>query len=210
VVLDPAAFEARRAAQRAALRTRWADEGLPGTATFLHVFSGEMELMLDHEAMRWGRSLRPGDRVSLQAEPPIPAVVKHVAPWRERTLVRLVVHGPDQADLAVGERLRLRMPPPSHQVEESAGPADLDRPRTKEERIEWLLASVYCPCKVGGDTCTGHCYTLASCNPNTCGMPRRMRKIVAEKIDRGLTDRQLLEQLRAEFGPALLRPHLLP
>src|SRR5579884_1707575 len=62
LVLDPAAFEARRAEQRAALRKRWADEGLPGTVTFLHIFSGEMECMLDHEAQRWGRSLRPGDK----------------------------------------------------------------------------------------------------------------------------------------------------
>jgi hypothetical protein len=93
LILDPAAFEARRAAQKATLRQRWVDEGLPGTAAFLHVFSGEMELLLDHEAMRWGRSLEPGDTVSLRADPPIPALVKFVKPWRERTLVRLVVHG---------------------------------------------------------------------------------------------------------------------
>jgi hypothetical protein len=210
VILDPAAFEARRAAQKAALRQRWADEGLPGTVTFLHVFSGEMEFMLDHEAMRWGRSLKSGDRVHLQADPPIPAVVRQAGPWRERTLLRLVVHGPDLADLAVGERLCLRMTPPPRDIEETIGPPDLDRPRAREERIEWFLASIYCTCKIGGDGCTGHFYTLASCNPNGCGMPNHMRQVIAEKIDHALTDRQIFEQLLAKHGPLLLRPHLMP
>src|SRR5262249_14821522 len=48
LVLDPAAFELRRAEQKAALRKRWTDDGLPGTVIFLHL-SGEMEFMLDHE-----------------------------------------------------------------------------------------------------------------------------------------------------------------
>jgi hypothetical protein len=209
LILDPAAFEARRAAQKAALRTRWAEEGLPGTAAFLHIFSGEMDFMLDHEAMRWGRSLKPGDRVSLQVDPPIGAVVKQVAPWRERTHVRLVVHGQDLADLTTGQRLRLKVTPPSREVEEAAWPADLDRPRSKEERVEWFLASIYCTCGIGGDGCTGHFYTLASCNPNACGMPNHMRRLLAEKIDEGLTDRQIFKQLLEEQGPMLLRPHLM-
>jgi hypothetical protein len=210
LILDSAAFEARRGAQRAASSKRWAEEGLPGSISFLHIFSGEMELMLDHEAMRWGRSLQPGDKVSLQADPPIAAVVREVGAWRERTRVRLVVNGRDQADLALGQRVRLKMPAPASAVQEATLPPDLDRPRSKEERVEWFLASIYCTCKVGGDGCTGHFYTLASCNPNGCGMPNRMRQILREKIDRGLTDRQILEQLREEHGPTLLRPHLLP
>ena len=80
LVLDAAAFKARRQEQKAALRKRWTDEGLPGTATFLHRFSGEMDVMLDHEAMRWGRSLQAGDEVRLDADPPIAAVVKQVGP----------------------------------------------------------------------------------------------------------------------------------
>jgi hypothetical protein len=89
-------LEAKRQAQRVWLRQRWVEEGLPGTVTFVHV-AGEGELMLDHEAMRWGRSLKAGDKVSLATEPPIPAVVKDVKPWRERTQVRLVINGLDIA-----------------------------------------------------------------------------------------------------------------
>ncbi len=210
LVLTAASFEERRAAQKALLRKRWAEEGLPGTVTFLHRFSGEMEVMLDHEAMRWGRSLKLGDKVSLDATPPIPAVVKQVTPWRERTQLRLVVNSFDQTDLELGQRVRLRMAVPPPEVDAAQLPPDLDRRRSKAERVEWFLASVYCTCKVKGDVCTGHFYTLASCNPNGCGMPNHVRKVIAAKIDAGLSDRQIFEQLLKEQGPDLLRPHLLP
>ena len=115
LLFDAAGFEAARARQKEVLAQHWASEGLPGTVTFLHL-SGESDFMLDHEAMRWGRSLKPGDKVFLQADPPIPAVVRDGPPWRERTQLRLVVHGLDQADLKLGQRLRLKMTPPSKEV----------------------------------------------------------------------------------------------
>jgi hypothetical protein len=210
LVLDSAAFEERRTNQKAAVRKRWIDEGLPGTVTFLHQFSGEMECMLDHEAMRWGRSLKPGDIVSLQASPPIAAVVKQVKPWRERTQLRLVTACADQSDLTMGQRIQLRMPTPPESVDTAVLPPDLDQKRTKEERVDWFLSTIYCSCKIGGDGCTGMFYTLESCNPNACGMPKHMRQVLAEKIDKGMTDKQILEELLKESGPELLRPHLLP
>lgn len=210
IVLDTAGFEARRTAQRAALRKRWIDEGLPGTVTFLHRFSGEMEIMLDHEAMRWGRSLKLGDKVTLAAQPPIAGIVKEVRPWRERTQLRLVVNSFDQTELALGQRMRLKMAAPSEEVDTAKLPPDMDRPRTREERVEWFLASIYCSCAVPGDVCTGHFYTLASCNPNGCGMPRHMREMVGEQIDKGKTDKQIFELLLKEHGPDLLRQHLEP
>jgi hypothetical protein len=210
LLLSPSEFEAQRVKQKDVLRQRWAKEGLPGTAAFVHVFSGEMDLTLDHEAMRWGRSLQPGDKVTLRADPPIKALVKSVQPWRERTQVRLVVHSFDLADLSVGQRLSLLRTPPPAEVDDALLPPDLDRPRTKQERVEWFLASIYCTCQVKGDRCTGHFYTLASCNPNGCGMPNHMRSVLADKIERGLTDRQIFEELLKEHGPLLLRPHLLP
>ena len=130
--------------------------------------------------------------------------------WRERTRLRLVLGGHDTTDLRMGQRLHVKMPVPPSEVREALLPSGLDRPRGRDERIEFLLASVYCSCGVGGDGCTGHFYTLASCNPNACGMPNFMRKKLAKKIDEGLTDRQILEQLLKEQGPILLRPHLMP
>ncbi|HEY7327938.1 MAG TPA: DUF3179 domain-containing (seleno)protein [Gemmataceae bacterium] len=210
MAVDGATFENMRTQQKSMISKRWEDEGLPGAVAFLHIFSGEIEVMLDHEAMRWGRSLQPGAEVSLQVDSPISAIVRTVQPWRERTQLRLVLSGHDVADLKMGQRLRVKMPAPSTEVQEALLPSGLDRPRSKNDRIEWLLASVYCSCSIGGDGCTGHFYTLASCNPNGCGMPNAMREKLAKRIDQGLTDRQIIEQLFKEQGPLLLRPHLMP
>jgi hypothetical protein len=210
LIFTKEAFETRRQEQRDALRQRWLDEGLPGTVMFLHPFSGEMDYILDHEAMRWGRSLKPGNKVTLATRPPMTAVVKSVKPWREHTQLRLVAAAADQTELAMGQRIGLRMAAPPPDVETASLPPDVDRPRTKEERIDWFLASVYCTCGIKGDRCTGHFYTLASCNVNGCGAPNAMRQRVAEMIGRNLTDRQIFEELLKDHGPALVQQHLLP
>ena len=95
-------------------------------------------------------------------------------------------------------------------MENSSYPPDMDRSRPASERIEWFLASIYCDCPVANNVCTGHFYTLASCNPNGCAMPNRMRGTLKKMIDRGLTDRQIFDELVKEHGAILLRPHLAP
>jgi hypothetical protein len=210
VLMDEAEFEKRREEQKLSIRKRWEGEGLPGTVTFLHQQSGELELMLDHEAMRWARSMKPGDSVTVAAESPIKAVVRSVKPWRERTQVRLVAAAEDQGDLRIGLRTRLKVPTPSQAVLQSSLPPDVGGLQAKAERIEWFLASIYCTCTVRGNICTGHFYTLASCNPNGCGQPNAMRKQLAKLIDEGKSDEEIFEILLKEQGPGLLRPHLLP
>jgi hypothetical protein len=69
---------------------------------------------------------------------------------------------------------------------------------------------MYCTCGVAGDVCTGHFYTLASCNPNGCAAPNATRKYLGEKIDAGWTNREIFQALYAQRGPLMLRPHLLP
>jgi hypothetical protein len=89
-------------------------------------------------------------------------------------------------------------------------PTDIDRPRSSAKRVEWVLANVYCTCKVRNNTCTGHFYTLASCNPNGCGQPNAMREQVRKLIDEGKSDRQIFDVLKTKEGELLTRPHLLP
>jgi hypothetical protein len=204
------AFEEKREEQKAALRKRWETEGLPGSVMFLHQYSGEMEFMLDHEAMRWGRSLKPGDSVTLAVTPPIKGVVRDVKPWRERTQLRLVVAAADQGDMQPGQRLNLKMTPPPLAVDQAQLPPDIGRRKNKDERIEWFLASIYCTCGVSGNTCTGHFYTLASCNPNGCGHPAAVKKRLSEWIDKDLSDEQIFAELLKAYGDNLLKPHLLP
>ena len=166
--------------------------------------------MLDHESMRWARSLKIGDKVKLSADPPIDAVVKTVNAWRERTQVRVVINGLDLADLNNGQRVRLLMKAPPPEIENGDYPPDIGKAKTKEERIDWFFANTYCCCKVSGNTCTGHFYTLSSCNPNGCGSPNATRRKLAEKIDAGMNDKQIWDDLKVEKGTTLLKPHLAP
>ncbi|MFO0812499.1 MAG: DUF3179 domain-containing (seleno)protein [Gemmatales bacterium] len=214
---DQEAFDTLKTRQKQWLRNQWSSHGLPGTVTFTHVFNGELDVVLDHEAMRWARSLQPGTSIQLlppqtgTPQPPIQGIVKFVQPQRERTLARLVVNGKDQADLNIGDRLHLKMPVPPASVDDSPYPSDIDQPRaTRDERIEWFLASIYCTCGVDKDTCTGHVYTLSCCNPNGCGMPNDMRKQLGTMIDQGLDNRAIFDALLKKHGPLLVKPHLKP
>ena len=203
---DTALAQAREI-QREVLARIWAADGLPGTVSVQHVFGGELEVQIDHEGMEWARALKAGDAVHIAADPPIKAVVKAVSPWRERTQLRLVVAELAAADLKAGERVFVKMPPPPVR---GAYPADIGRPRSRDERIEWFLASIYCTCKVRGDICTGHFYTLASCNVNGCAAPNAARKQIGEMIDQKRTDAQIWDALLKERGPLMWKPHLLP
>src|SRR5262249_22270441 len=135
---------------------------------------------------------------------------KTVMPWRERTAIRLVVGELESSELKVGQRLGLKVAAPSGTVQSSPYPPDLGRPRSKDDRVEWFLASIYCTCAIKKDVCTGQFYTLASCNPNGCGMPNYMRDRIGTMIDSGLSDRQIFDELVKECGPLVLRPHLTP
>src|SRR5262249_17780977 len=67
LLLTPDQFLSKRSEQQAWLRRQWLDHGLPGTVTLLHPFSGEMEVLVDHEAQRWARALKVNDLVTITA-----------------------------------------------------------------------------------------------------------------------------------------------
>ena len=195
--------------QKEWLRQKWIAEGLPGSLAFVHNFSGELDLLLDHEAMRWGRSLKAGDAVELQGDVPIKAVVKTAQAWRERTQLRLVVGELQASELKPGQRILVKMTTPPKEVDDSAYPSDIGRERTKDERVEWFLGNIYCSCRVGKETCTGMFYTLSSCNPNGCGMPNFTRDEIRDLIAKGKSDKDIWDSLLKDRGALMLKPHLL-
>ncbi|NNE92895.1 MAG: hypothetical protein HKN23_14720 [Verrucomicrobiales bacterium] len=212
-VVTEADLESLRNAQRDWLREVWRKEGLPGMITFLHPIGGEMEVFLDHEAIRWGRYLKEGDAVKLQVDGTdrlFEAVVKFAEPWRERTRVKLVSKsGLDQLDLEQGARIHLHVAEPPTEVQASPYPTDIGRLTDKSARVEWFIASIYCPCGIANDRCTGMFYTLASCNINACGAPNDMREIIGPMIDEGLDDKAIYDRIQKERSADLVRPHLL-
>jgi hypothetical protein len=211
LILDPAAFKILRSGQKAALRQRWADAGLPGTVVFARPERREVELILDHEASSWGPSLHAGNRVSVNGPKPIEAVVQQVRPWRERIQVLLSVEGSDSSALRIGQRAALRLSSPPAADDETTPPG-LGKSQSKPERLEWLVSGIYCTCGMH-DGCAGHFYTLAACNPgpnDPCGTAKHTREEIANLIDNGRTDREIFEKLLKERGPKLLRPHMMP
>lgn len=201
-------FNQRRAAQQALLRNRWSDEGLPATFLVSSPQRHEIEVMLDHEAAAWARSLEPGDRVTIEADGSTPAVVRRLRPWRERTQLVL------QADLAAvpaGGRLNVRLASPPKPGDDHL-PAGIGKSLDRAERVEWLMSSIYCTCGMH-DGCAGHFYTLAACNAGDekpCGLAKQTRKELTDMIGKGFSDQQIIENLLSHRGPTLLRPHMLP
>lgn len=201
-------FNQRRAAQQALLRERWSDEGLPATFLVSSPQRHEVEVMLDHEAAAWARSLEPGDRVTIEADGSTPAVVRRLRPWRERTQLVLAA---DLDAIHAGGRLNVRLASPPKPGDDDL-PDGIGKSLDRAERLEWIMSSIYCTCGMH-DGCAGHFYTLAACNAGDekpCGLAKQTRKELANMIDAGATDRQIVEQLLRERGPNLLRPHMLP
>ena len=195
--------------QKERLEARWRKAGLPGTVTGLHAVTGELEVLLDHEGMRWGRFLKSGDPVKIHLDRSVDGVTLETRAWNERTRVTLAAAGKEFADVKLGQRLRIGVPEPSPEILASHLPPDAGRPRESAARADWVLASTYCSCSIAGDGCTGMYYTLASCNGMTCGMPNRVRKFLSPLIEKGMADKELLEAMEKEFGPAIWKPHLL-
>ena len=109
-----------------------------------------------------------------------------------------------------GTRVRVWVTPPAlHRANKSDLPVGIGRARGQSERIAWFFANTYCSCSIMGDGCTGMFYTLASCHQTRCGMPKRIRTFVGERIDKGMTDAEILGELRKSRGPLCLKSHLL-
>jgi hypothetical protein len=208
-IATPEGLPAVKSAQKERMEARWRKTGLPGTVTGLHAVTGEIEILLDHEAMHWGRALKAGDPVKIHLDRPVTAVTLEVRPWNERTRVLLAAAGREFSDVTVGRRIRIGVPEPAAEVLASHLPPDAGRPRDSAARADWVLASTYCACSIAGDGCTGMYYTLAACNGMTCGMLKRVRTFLAPLIEKGLSDRELLEAMEKEFGAAIWKPHLL-
>ena len=209
-ILTQEEFEERRSAQKDWLKERWRKEGLPGAISVLHPLGGEMDVLLDHEAIRWARFQTTGSKVKIVGTRTTEAVVKSVSHWREKTLIRVVTNsGLGQLGMRAGERVKVIVPEPPAEVQASNLPTDLGRVEGKQARIDWFLASTYCTCGVGGDRCTGMFYIQESCNVNACGMPKQLSGEIARKIDEGKTDLQIYNELLEDRGRDLWQPHLL-
>lgn len=207
-VADGAGLERLRKKQHEQLVARWKKAGIPGTLTQVNPASAEVTLLIDHEGREWTRTLQPGAEVKLVAADSVAGRVRAVRPAREKTELTIVINGLDQASLEPGARVGLIMDPP--EAIDPKVPAGLGRSRDRGERIEWLLASIYCTCGNRRNVCVGHFYTLAACLSPECPMPERMRRQFGELIDQGKSDREIYDGLLEKRGALIRKQHLMP
>jgi hypothetical protein len=149
-VVEAEGLYAMKRAQKERLEARWKRDGVPGTVGRVNALVGELELVVDHEAMRPARSLKPGDKLKLRLEKPVAVVVGSMHPWNERTKLALIAAGRDLADLRPGTRARLGLPDPDPAAD-GKFPPDMGRPRDGADKENWFLASTYCTCSIAGD-----------------------------------------------------------
>lgn len=205
-ILDQAALERDAARQRRRLEEVLAREGVPGEVQAVQTPLREAALLLYRPGSNAARLLRPGDRIRVSAgEKRVSLPVKQIKPWGEKTsvTVELPVGAPE---LMPGQAIRFFL---GRARVEGELPPGLGRATEKNERVEWLLASIYCTCGQGPDTCTGHLYTLAMCEPVRCPMPSMVRGKLEGWIDGGKTDAEILALLLQEQGPLVRQIHLL-
>jgi hypothetical protein len=114
--------------------------------------------------------------------------------------------------LTVGRRVSLRLNSPPAEADDKELPAGLGQSRSKSERVDWLMSSIYCSCGMH-DACAGHFYTIAACDAagkTPCGLAKSTREEFAKMIDAGRTDRQIFDDLLNSRGAKILRPHMSP
>ena len=137
------------------------------------------------------------------------ALVMRARGWHEKTRLLLAVSGQELAGVQPGQRVGVVVPEPAEEVRKAKLPPDRGLPRTRAERIDWFLSSMYCNCTIAGNGCSGMYYTLASCNVKTCGMPRRVTGMIGPMLDKGLSDDEVFELLEKRLGKGIWKAHLL-
>jgi hypothetical protein len=195
-----------RAAQYRQMAQRLAKEGIPGEIVAQRESGADAAMLLYRPGGDWARALQPGDPVRVAVgSAPVDATVRKVQPWGEKTRLAVAFAGSPPA-LRQRQPARLFLAQLSETLPQL--PAGLGRSRSKEERIDWLLSSIYCTCGQGPDSCTGHLYTLIMCHPKSCPMPAMVREKLGALIDQGKSDAEVIAQLEKEQGPLVRQIHL--
>ena len=128
-----------------------------------------------------------------------------VHPDYSRVRIRLDFSDTALGNIQFGDELALFISLPDKISFET--PPDLGRFAGRQERIDYLLSTIYCPCGMMGDSCAGHWNTLAACKLHGCGMPNLISKLAGDWIDLGRSDEAILAELVRRNGKNVLKIH---
>jgi hypothetical protein len=215
-VLDVATFEVRRNSRLQKQRAELVTTGLSGTVIGLDQTKHQVTVMVRRADTWYARSLKPNDAVGLMetrnAEsearngPSITSArVTDVHPDYSRVRIRFDFADAALPEVKPGDEVALFATLPDKIDFDT--PPDLGRFTARQDRIDYLLSTIFCPCGMLGTSCAGHWNTLAACKLHGCGMPNLVSKVIGERIDAGQTDATILAELVRKNGRNVLKPH---
>ena len=206
-VLDESSFEARRRDRLRYQRQRIMREGLVGTVAEVDTAGKQVAVMLRRADSWYGRALKVHGLAGLSGNgfQRTECEVVDVHPDYSRLRLRLDFRGSALPTACAGQEVAVFAALPEKVDFEL--PPDLDRFKARQERIDYFLSTLYCPCGMMGDSCAGHWNTLAACKLHGCGMPNLISKEVGEWIDEGKSDSAILTKLVEQNGANVLKVH---
>ena len=206
-LFDEPAFEERKKRRLQIQQNDLQKKGLSGTVVEMDSSNRRIEVMVRRADTWYARSLRVNDviRVRSQTSEQTSCTVAGVHPDYSRVRLRLDISDVALASLQYGDELALSTPLPNKITFET--PLDLGRFTQRQDRIDYLLSTIYCPCGMMGDSCAGHWNTLAACKLHGCGMPNLITKLVGKWFDAGKSDEAILAELVQRNGKNVLKVH---
>lgn len=209
-LLDTSAFETRRSERLQKQRDDLTIGGLLATILDIDGANHQIGVMVRRSDAWYARSLKTNDVIALksQAQEKISCRVADVHPDYSRIRLRLEFAGSIPPKVQPGGQVALFTKLPDRINFET--PPDLGRFTDRQERIDYLLSTLYCPCGMMGDSCAGHWNTLAACKLHGCGMPNLISELAGKWIDAGKSDAAILAELVQRNGKNILTPHQNP
>lgn len=197
--------EAERQRQAARQLQRWNEDGLPARLADVDAVKGRAVMVVAREGSGWARTLKRKDAVRLQPKEgrAFAATVVECWPDAQRTKLKIVAEGRFLSTLSAGQDMWLRMKPP-----EKTSSLDALGGQSVSERIARILSTVYCTCGIMAEQCAGKFFTLEACNAHGCPMYPSMKRELAEWMQAGMTDEQIIQKLVKRDGEKVLKPHL--
>ncbi len=206
-LFDAAGLEARREERMHQQREQLKKAGLTATVMERDAANHRVTVLVRRADAWFARFLKVNDEVGFQGDgiKKTTATVSDARPDYSRERIRLALTDSALAKLQVGDAVSLLTKLPEKIDFDT--PPDLGRFSGRQERIDYLLSTIYCPCGMLGTSCAGHWNTLAACKLHSCGMPNVFTKQIGERIDSGKSDEAILAELVQKNGPNILRVH---
>lgn len=206
-LLDPPAMEARRNQRWKQQRDNLDRNGLLATVTEVDATNNRMRAIVRRSDAWYARWIKLNDTVGLmdRAREKTSCTVTEVHPDYSRIRVRLNFPATARSGIQPGDDVAIftKLPEPAS----FETPPDLGRFTDRQERIDYFMSTIYCPCGMMGTSCAGHWNTLAACKLHGCGMPNLITKLIGNRIDEGQDDKAILAELVQRDGANILRLH---